>query len=96
MTNYLISIKADEDLDRIADHTLEAFGEKQTILYISGLLSCFESLSSNPELGRSAIEYAPRLKKYKYQAHMIFYEKTLPGVFIVRILDQRQDYKRHL
>jgi toxin ParE1/3/4 len=95
MSNYLLSKKADEDLDGIAFHSLELFGNNQARKYITGLFTSFDLLSSNPDLGRSAIEYAPRLKKYRFQAHMIFYEKTLDGVFIVRILDQRQDFQRH-
>jgi toxin ParE1/3/4 len=95
MSNYLLSKKADEDSDGIAVHSLELFGDNQARKYITGLFTSFDSSNSNPDLGRSAIEYAPRLKKYRFQTHMIFYEKTFDGVFIVKILDQRQDFQGH-
>ena len=33
---------------------------------------------------------------YNYKAHTIFYEPTEKGIFVVRILGQRQDFERHL
>jgi toxin ParE1/3/4 len=53
-------------------------------------------LADKPELGRSAAEYAPSLKRYNYKAHSVFYEPTEKGIFIVRILGQRQDFERHM
>jgi plasmid stabilization system protein ParE len=37
MSNYLLSKKADEDLDGIAVHSLELFGDNQARKYIKGL-----------------------------------------------------------
>ena len=73
MSNYLLFKKADEDSDGIAVHSLELFGDNQARKYITGLFTSFDSLSSNSDLDRSAVEYAPKLKKYRFQNHMIFY-----------------------
>ncbi len=96
MHKYILSLKADYDVDDITDYTLEVWGEAQTHDYITNLLQCFESLAIKPELGRSAAEYAPQLKRFNYKAHTIFYEPTEKGIFVVRILGQRQDFERHL
>ncbi len=96
MHNYITSIKADYDLDEIADYTIKVWGEAQTLDYITNLLQCFESLAIKPELGRSAAEFAPQLKRFNYKAHTIFYEPTEKGIFVVRVLGQRQDFERHL
>ncbi len=96
MHKYILSLKADYDVDDITDYTLEVWGEAQTLDYITNLLQCFESLAIKPELGRSAAEYAPQLKRFNYKAHTIFYEPTEKGIFVVRILGQRQDFERHL
>jgi toxin ParE1/3/4 len=96
MERYIISSKADNDLDNITDYTLEVWGETQTRDYVTKLLQCFQSLADKPELGRSAAEYAPSLKRYNYKAHTVFYEPAEKGIFIVRILGQRQDFERHL
>lgn len=96
MDSYILSSNADKDLDNITDYTLEAWGENQTRDYVTKLLLCFQSLADKPNLGRSAAEYALFLKRYYYKAHTVFYEPTEKGIFIVRILGQRQDFERHL
>lgn len=96
MNSYILSSKADNDLDDITDYTLEVWGENQTRDYVTKLLLCLQSLADKPELGRSAAEYALSLKRYNYKAHTVFYEPTEKGIFIVRILGQRQDFERHL
>jgi len=92
----MLWLKADRDIDHIADHSLEVWWESQTLDYITNLLQCFNIIVINPELGRSAAEYATHLKRFNYKAHTIFYEPTKTGIFVVRILDQRQDFARHL
>ena len=72
MHKYILSLKADYDVDDITDFMLEVWGEAQTLDYITSLLQCFESLVIKPELGRSASEYAPQLKRFNYKAHTIF------------------------
>jgi len=96
MRSYSLSFKADNDLDDIADYTLRVWGINQTRDYIAELLQCLQSLADNPDLGRSASEYAPRLKRFNHEAHIIFYEPTYNGIFVVRVLGQSQDFERHL
>lgn len=93
---YALSYRADHDLDDRTDYTLENWGENQTREYLAGLVQSFQALADNPDLGRSAAEYAQLLKRYNYKAHIIFYEPTEKGIFVVRILGQRQDFERHL
>ena len=96
MNSYVLSSKADNDLDDITDYTLEVWGENQTRDYVAKLLLCLQSLADKPELGSSAAEYALSLKRYNYKAHTIFYEPTKKGIFIVRILGQKQDFERFM
>jgi len=96
MSSYILSTKADSDIDDIVDYTLETWGESQTYDYVSELFQFFQTLADNPKLGRNASEYAALLKRYSFKAHTIFYEPTKKGIFVVRILGQRQDFERHL
>jgi len=96
MGSYHLSSKADGDIDDIVDYTLETWGESQTNIYLTDLYEFLQTLADNPELGRSASEFAPPLKRYHYKAHTIFYEPTRKGIFVVRILGQIRDFKRHL
>jgi len=92
MSSYYLSSKADSDIDDIVDYT---WGESQTHSYITELYQFLQTLADNPDLGRSASEFAPPLKRYNYKAHTIFYEPTKKGIFVVRILGQIRDFKRH-
>lgn len=96
MSSYDLSSKADSDIDDIVDYTLEVWGEAQTYDYVAELIHTLQSLSNQPQIGRSAAEFAAPLKKYNFKAHTIFYEPTKKGIFIVRILGQRQDFEQHL
>jgi len=96
MPSYSLSSKADGDIDDIVDYTLETWGESQTHDYVTELLQFLQTLAENPDLGRSASEFAPLLKRFNFKAHTIFYEPTKQGIYVVRILVQIRDFKRHL
>lgn len=96
MPSYHLSSKADDDIDDIVDYTLDTWGESQTYNYITELYQFLQTLADNPELGRSASEFAAPLKRNNYKSHTIFYEPTKTGIFVVRILGQIRDFKRHL
>lgn len=96
MSSYYLSSKADDDIDDIVDYTLETWGELQTHIYVTELYQFLQNLADNPELGRSATEFTTLLRRYNYKAHTIFYEPTKKGIFVVRILGQVRDFKRHL
>ena len=96
MARYRLSRLAARDLAEIADYTINTFGIAQARQYRDGLHDCFQKLANKPELGRDASELAPRLKRYAYQSHMIFYTVQDKSITIIRVLHQRMDFKRHL
>ncbi len=96
MHRYLLSSKADEDLDDIADYTLKTWGERQTQEYLVGLIDSFEKIYKTPEIGRDASEFSPNLKRFNYKAHSVFYMSTDTRILIPRILSQKQNFHRHL
>ena len=96
MSSFHLSKKADGDIDDIVDYTLEFWGESQTHDYVTKLYQYLQTLADDPDLGRSASEFALSLKRCNYKAHTIFYEPTRKGIFVVRILGQIRDFKRHL
>jgi toxin ParE1/3/4 len=96
MPSYNLSLKADGDIDDIVDYTMQTWGESQTHIYLTELYQFLQTLADNPNLGRSASEFAALLRRYNYKAHTIFYEPTEKGIFVVRILGQVRDFKKHL
>lgn len=96
MGKYRLTTRAVRDLSEIADFTLQSFGIEQARFYQDGLNNCFEILAENPQLGRSAAELAPDLRRYEHQSHVVFYIPNETGILIARILHQRMDFKKHL
>ena len=96
MAVYSLSTRAAADLDGIYEYTIYEFGLEQARAYLLGLHERFELLAEQPELGRSAAELAPDLRRSEYQSHVVFYVPKIGGVRIVRVLHESMDVKRHL
>ena len=80
MAEYRLSRRASADLNAIADYTIDTFGIMQARRYRDGLEACFHTRADTPNLGRKATQLAPRLRRYTYQSHMVFYRVTKQGV----------------
>lgn len=96
MSRYLLSRKADEDLDEIADYSLEKWGEALTKKYLVELIDCLEKIAKMPDIGRDASEFLPNLRRFNYKSHSIFFMTTDTEILIVRILGKKQDFNHHL
>lgn len=94
MPRYRLSSHADADLAAIADYTIEKVGIKQARRYRDGLDRCFQMLAEHPMRGRSATGLAPKLRRWEYGSHVVFYVPDEQGVLIVRVLHQRMDFER--
>ncbi len=73
MAVYKLSAKADADLAGIYEYTILNFGLVQAREYFLGLHEHFATLAENPMQGRVAQEFAPTLRRFEYQSHIVFY-----------------------
>jgi len=96
MAEYRLASRAEADLAKIADYTIETFGIEQARRYRDAFETCFGNLAKNPHLGRSAERLAPGLRRWEHGSHLVFYVEDERGVTIVRILHARMDAPRHL
>lgn len=96
MAELRLSRRAASDLAEIADYTISEFGIDQARRYRDQFQACFQSLLDNPQLGRSAEEVAPGLRRIRQQAHVVFYRVERDGLLIVRVLQHSMDFERHL
>jgi len=96
MGSYSLSKKADFDLEKIYEYGILNFGLKRAKIYIIGLHERFEDLANSPGFGRCASQYALKLRRFEYKSHVIFYIITDTGVFIVRVLGVRMDFRQHI
>mgnify|MGYP002635246779 CR=1 FL=1 len=93
---HRLSKRAAADVARVAHYTIEQFGVEQARRYRDGLDTCFQRLAENAELGRTAGQLAPNLRRFEYQSHVVFYMPDEGGILIVRVLHERMDVQAHL
>jgi toxin ParE1/3/4 len=93
---YVLSRRADRDLDKIWDYTAGRWDDKQAEKYIGQIRQAIEALAVDPGRGRPASETRAGYRKYPVGSHMIFFRVVRSRVEIVRVLHQRMDFARHL
>jgi toxin ParE1/3/4 len=96
MTTYVISPRAQADIDGIWDYTAERWNEEQAARYIRALQEAIETVAADPQRGRSCEQIRPGYRKYAAGSHVVFYRATPKGIDVVRVLHQRMDFERHL
>lgn len=94
MAEFRFTELAKADLDDIAAFSLERWGLEQALSYLDGLEQVCAMLADNPNLGPSAAEIEPNLRRRAYQSHVIFYEADANGVLIIRVLHHSRDVTR--
>ncbi len=96
MADYVLSNKADADLDDIYVFSYRTFGETKADAYFLGLSDYLQTLAENPRLGRPADDIQPGLLRHDHGRHIVFYMIEGGGIFVVRILHQAMDIGRHV
>ncbi|MCG8595366.1 MAG: type II toxin-antitoxin system RelE/ParE family toxin [Kiloniellales bacterium] len=96
MVDYQLSNKADADLTHLYEDGVVRFGLEQADRYLDGLIERFCLLAERPMIGKSAEEFAPMLRRFPYQRHVVFYLPRDDGILIVRVLGDEMDFERHL
>lgn len=96
MSRYVLSPRAQSDLDEIWDYTAEHWGVEQAENYIRLLQRAIESVAGDPRKGRPCDEVRAGYRKYHAGSHMLLYRNAKAGIDIVRILHSRMDFEQHL
>jgi toxin ParE1/3/4 len=92
---YILTPRAQADLDEIWDYTADRWGLEQAEAYTRQLWKHIQTVAENPSLGRECGEVRAGYRQYSSGSHVLFYLLTDNGVNIVRILHERMDYQRH-
>ncbi|MBM3952624.1 MAG: type II toxin-antitoxin system RelE/ParE family toxin [Rhodospirillales bacterium] len=96
MADYVLSNKADADLDDIYVFSYRTFGEAEADAYFLGLSDCLRMLAENPRLGRPVDDIQPGLLRHDHGHHIVFYMIEGGGIFVVRILHHAMNVERHV
>ncbi len=97
MLDFKLTNKAVEDLSKIWDYTFEVWSERQADRYYESLISNFEEIANNPNLGKNYDGITQNLLGIKANRHIIFY-RTIDENYIeiTRILHERMDLKKRI
>jgi toxin ParE1/3/4 len=96
MTRYVVSPRAQADIEDIWDYTAARWDISQAERYIRAIRATIETLADDPLLGRGCDEIREGYRKYPVGSHVVFYRMRDIGLDVVRILHQRMDFARHL
>ncbi|MEX0363516.1 MAG: type II toxin-antitoxin system RelE/ParE family toxin [Allomuricauda sp.] len=93
---FQLTKAAELDIASIAEYTIHKFGINQARKYQNGLIETCTLLASNPKLGLTFfLGSQVELKRFRFEAHMIFYKETATGILIVRVLGGMMNFKQH-
>jgi len=96
VARFILSPRAQADVDEIWTYTVERWGVEQAELYVRQLGSAVETIAQDPQRGRPCDEIREGYRRYPSGSHVVFYRITTKEVVVVRILHQRMDFNRHV
>ena len=95
MSSYRLRADARNDLEIIWNYTLDEWGALQAERYFEALITCFDDLASNPQMGRPRDEVISGMRSFPQGRHIVFYEIDDLGIEIVGIVHQSADVDNH-
>jgi toxin ParE1/3/4 len=96
VTIFLISQRAQRDLEGIWDYTAEHWNLVQAEIYLRGIWTAIQTVTADPRIGRTADDVRPGYRRYSVGSHVIFYRITQDGIDVVRVLHSHMDFDNHL
>jgi len=96
MPSFIFTDKAEEDLAKIVDFTLERWGIEKAHQYIDGLDEIAQMLADNPDVGIDRKGLFSGLYCFPYESHMIFYVKHAQSIAIIRVLHENMEVENHI
>jgi toxin ParE1/3/4 len=96
MTRYVLSPRAQRDIEDIWNYTVQRWGADQAERYVGDIARAIEIVSADRRRGRACDEIRAGYFKCQVGSHVVFYRRVKSTVAVVRILHQRMDFERHL
>lgn len=94
--SFRLSSRAEAELVWIYDDSEARFGRYQAEAYLAGLDRIFGLLADFPGIGQSAEELKPGYRRFRFQAHIIFYTEDAEGVFIRAVVHSARNIRPEL
>jgi len=93
---YVLSPRAQGDIDDIWEYTLKRWGIGQAETYTRQIGRHIEAVAETPTIGRACPEVREGYYKYPTGSHLLFFRLIDGGIDVVRVLHKRMDLDRHL
>ena len=93
MGGFRVSESAEADLIAIYDYTEATFGSYQAEAYLSGLERTFELLAEFPLIGLQIDDLAAKHRRFRFQAHHIYYTEDGDGIVIHAVFHSARDIR---
>lgn len=93
LTGYLLTPKAEDDLEAIWRYTASTWSAGQADLYIGTLIRTIETLVAMPQLARERAEFTPPVRIHPVAEHLIVYRIEGDMLSVTRILGGRQNWR---
>jgi toxin ParE1/3/4 len=94
MANYRITIRARDQLTQIYNYTEDQFGAYQA--YAAGLIRTFGLLVDFPAIGQAVDELREGLRRFRFQAHFVYYTVSTGTVEIRGVLHHARQIRPSL
>ena len=96
LSGYLLTPKAEDDLEAIWRYTASTWSAGQADLYIGTLIQTIETLVAMPQLARERAEFTPPVRIHPAAEHLIIYHIDGDWLSVIRILGGRQNWRAML
>lgn len=96
MSRYVLSPKAQADIDGIWDYTADIWNIEQADRYVDRIKRACESISPDGREGRLLTEVREGYRKVAVGSHFIIFRIVEDTIDVVRILHQKMDIPSHL
>ncbi|NVO11189.1 MAG: type II toxin-antitoxin system RelE/ParE family toxin [Bacteroidales bacterium] len=94
---YLISEKANQDIEKIWLYTFENWSLEQADRYYNLIIDEIEFISENFESGKSVDYIKKGYRASIVNSHIVFYKKSRKNIVeIIRVLHQRMDIENRI
>ena len=94
---FIISEKANEDIEKIWLYTYENWSQEQADRYYNLILDEIEFIAENFESGKSVDYIKKGYRATLVKSHIIFYKKTRRNIVeIIRVLHQKMDIENRI
>jgi toxin ParE1/3/4 len=96
VASFRLSERAKAELVAIYDDSEARFGSYQADAYLAGLERSFGLLADFPGIGQAADHLKAGFRRFRFQAHIIFYTEDRDGVLIRAVVYRTRDIRPEL